>query len=342
MNRSDFFAFLKAPFKERFLLACALGLPLLLAAPFIFSFFQFIFGHVDTFLTTSDAEIENLLYNWFITQNTILTISAVSGSFLAFVLVTGFSYVLGHTIVTQRAKTFDFRPVSITGMQVVIGILKTISYFFWGGAYFILVVLAMSALPVLMLSVGHYMPFFIALPLWIVAIGVGIAILIWTVLNTWVSNFRFISTFKTRVFFQLRANYLYLKQYKGRFFVAWALCFVCGMIVQILLRTSYSWIISAGSFLQGLLLGLKVPQPNVVVVLGLLATIAVTVYLTMLQMTFVAKSIVWTEQKDVSPTKTVSQKKTVAHTKTVERKKTVVHKKTVAHKKTVELPHKRK
>lgn len=319
MNRSEICAFLKAPFKGRFLLACALCLPVLLATPLIFSFFEFVYSHITTFQNiTTDKEEAEVLYDWFVGLDTFSSITAAFGLFFATLLFSGYICMLAHTIIKEKAGAFDFRPVSLTGAQILTGIMKAISYFFWGAAYGILCFSAMIALLVLVIFVGKYLPRPLNTLLWIATIVTELACLFWMILNTWASNFRFLTHLKTRAFFQWRENYLYLKKYKGRFFIALALCLVFSWIVQILLQTFYTWIITIGSYLEGVLLGFQVPQPNVVIVFGLLAAIAITVYLCLLQAMFKAKAIVWLEgkqekstpkKKQNKPKKTASKKK---------------------------------
>ena len=177
MNRSEILNFFKAPFKERFLLACALCLPILLATPLIFSFFKFVYTHVGALQTiNSEEELGNIVYGWFISLDSLLPISAILGGVLATVLSSGFFYMLGHSIVEQRGNVFDFKPVSLTGGQILTGVLKTISFFFWGFAYGLLCALTIMILPGLMLLLSPYVPSLFAVPLWIVIVLFEIAL----------------------------------------------------------------------------------------------------------------------------------------------------------------------
>lgn len=297
MNRSEVVDFFKAPFKERFVLACVLGLPILLATPIIFSFFKFIYEHVDTIQSLTDTETGKLLYSWLVSQDIFAFGTAFFGMLFAVTLTSGFVYMVGHNIVEQRGEVFKFNPVFLSGSQIATGVLKVISYTLWGFAFGILCGVIMLFFPLLMLLIGDYIPTLFSVLLWIIIVLFELSFILWMILNTWIASLRFLINLKTRVLFQFRENYHYLKQYKGRLLIAGALYFVCGMIVQILMRTFYSWIIGASAFFQGLLLGFNVSQPSVVIILGLLVAIVVTMYLSLLQMTFTAKSIVWLEQK---------------------------------------------
>ncbi len=308
MNRSEVVDFLKAPFKERFVLACVLGLPVLLATPLIFSFFKFIFEHVETIQSLTDTETGKLLYGWFVSQDIFTFGTAFFGTLFSVILTSGFVYMLGHSIVEQRGEVFKFNPVFLTGSQIATGILKVISYTLWGFIFGFLCGAIMLFFPLLMLLFGDYIPSLFSVLLWIIIVLFEIAFVLWMILNIWIGGIRFLINLKTRVLFQFRENYHYLKRYKGRLVIAGLLCFVCGMIIQILMRTFYSWIVSASAFLQGLLLGLNVSRPSVVIILGLLVAVMVTMYLSLLQMTFTAKSIVWLEQKQSD-----DKAETVAH-----------------------------
>lgn len=298
MKYTEILNFLKAPFKEKFSLAFALGLPLLLVTPLIFSFFRFIYLQSNNFqIITSNTDLENLLYNWFINQNSILSLSAILGFFLAITLASGFIYVVGNTIVNQHKNIFEFAPINITGKQLILGVLKTISFIFWSIIYSILAIIAIAFFPFLLVKIGSYLPSLFSILLWIIVIITDIILLLWIIINFSVSKFRFIENFKTRVFFQFRENYIYLKQYKKRFFLAWLFCLIFTVIIQTLLRFFYSVIAKTGIIIQMELLNLNVSKPNVIIILGLLLIIGISVYLSLLQMTFFAKCIIWIKQK---------------------------------------------
>lgn len=309
MNRSEVFNFLKVPFKERFMLACVLCcFPLLLAVPFISSLIQFVPIRVyqESYPT---VHMDDLLYQWFLAQDTLLSIAAIAGFIVSMMLISGFMYIQGYSTIQQGGKVFDFKPILVTNKQVVKGILKAVSYFMWGLLYNLLCVMVLIILPILVFYIGNYVPSLFKILFGIVVILFEIAFFVLVVLNSWVAKFRFWSTLKTRVFFQWRKNYLYIKQYKGRFFLAFALCFVFGLALREILQIVFSLFSRIGS-MGTPSLGLSVSVNYAVALLIVLVSTIAFVYIGLLQTTFIAKSIVWLEQKQIlKKAKTVTRKK---------------------------------
>lgn len=297
MKGSHILDFFKSPFRQQFLFVCLLLLPALLLCPLFVSFFGLLHTHIDFIQSADEKAVIELVKNWIISQSATTYILAIIGFFLALFLLQGYLLIFANTSLSQKVGLYTFKPVSLSVKQVFKGLIKTISFSFWIFSCFVL----SSSLIVLFVALtgvlSELLPTFLSVILWIICVVGCLVVFLWFILNYFVANLRFYMTLKTRSIFEWRENYLFVKKYKSRFFIVLLLCSVFGQAVSVVMQTLFSWIYNVVLFIEGFCAGLKIDQTFVPSFLLILCGIAIFTYLSLLQMSFICKTLVWLKQK---------------------------------------------
>ncbi len=289
--------FLKSPFRQQFLFVCLLLLPALLLCPLFVSFFGLLHTHMDFIQSADEKALIELVKNWMLSQSASTYILANIGFFGASLLLYGYLIIFANASLSQKVDLYTFKPVSLSVKQFFKGLTKAISFSFWSFSYIVLVLVLTVLLISLTVFLSELLPTFLSVILWIVCVVGCLAVFLWFILNYCVANLRFYMTLKTRSVFEWFENYRFVKQYKSRFFIALLLCFVFSQAVSVVMQILFSWIFDLTLFIEGFSSGLGIGQTFVPSLLMILCGMVIFSYLSLLQISFNCKTLVWLKQK---------------------------------------------
>lgn len=297
MNNFQIGFFLKAPFRQQFMFVCLLFLPILLVCPLLSNIMGIFYTHGDFIQSADEAAIEKLVLQRLLSLDPQIYIALIVGIVFTFLFSGGYFCMLMHKMVKQKSKLFEFKAVVLTNQDVFKGILKIISFCFWGLCYFILYLSAICLFIYLAYICGRFLPTFLSVLLWIVFGLVCLGLTLWAILNSFVSQVLFCESLKTRAIFQWRENYLFVKKYKSRVFISFGLCFIFLQIVSVIGETLSNWLLTGLVFTAVCMALLGVGQMAVPCFFAIVLLIFALVYMELLFAIFKAKTFVWIKQK---------------------------------------------
>ncbi len=272
MDKSQILKFFKAPFGGNCFIAYFFIVPLFFALPFFIELIKYNPTPTDSFTLPPDS-----------TSSMIIPIIM---SCLTFFLVTGFAYMVAHGISNDNQSPFDVTIPYLPLFQIPKGFFYSIAWTICCILYFLMGIGLSIIIPIGMFYISQYLPTLINVLLWIVIIPLTLGCFVFVILNLFIGAFSFIKKLDLLSCFKIIQNYHVLKLNPGNILRATLFVFVASQITHMLFSSILTKLIIFGTQ--------NFSAENLILWGGILAICGFFyVYLTLLQMIILAKTVTW-------------------------------------------------